>query len=214
MAKVRCCTCTCAWAYLRTHDPPAGPAWVTAMVRARGTACSASTCTCASARAASAPAPAAPVPVPGTAQATRRRRRRCGTYGERVHSVGWRRQRRVGIQRRQGYGDARAGENGDWDGGECRACTGLNGGLRLGKADVVLASGENGEVGESGGGGRQTARCPSCCWTNPPRPRPHPTPPPLPPPLPLPLLHPAASSVCPVFRTSYHSDLEHFPQFV
>jgi hypothetical protein len=60
----------------------------------------------------------------------------------------------VGVQRGRGYGDARAGENGDWGGGECRACTGLNGGPRLGKADIALASGENGEVRVNGGRGK------------------------------------------------------------
>jgi hypothetical protein len=60
----------------------------------------------------------------------------------------------VGVQRGRGYGNTRAGENGDWGGGKCHVCTGLNSGPRLGKADIALTSGENGEVGVNGGGGK------------------------------------------------------------
>ncbi|KAJ7862396.1 hypothetical protein B0H14DRAFT_3134281 [Mycena olivaceomarginata] len=126
----------------RTHDPPAVPR--AAPARCDGDGESAET------RAAR--------------RAQRHVRRRRGVRRVRraharcVRGVGWRR-RQVGVRRRataaaggaygvsRGYGDVRAGENGDWGGGECRACTGLNGGPRLGKADVALSSGENGEVG-------------------------------------------------------------------
>ncbi|KAJ7362640.1 hypothetical protein DFH08DRAFT_799665 [Mycena albidolilacea] len=48
-----------------------------------------------------------------------------------------------------------------WGWGECRACTGLNGGPRLGRANAALASGESSEVRVNCGGAKAAARCPS-----------------------------------------------------